>query len=77
MSPTKVLIPSVILAGGLLISVPSIKATPEYGKKEKKSCTFCHLKVVKDKVEMSKNLKTVGTCYKENNHSLANCSQPK
>ena len=77
MSPTKVLISSVILAGGLLISVPSIKATPEYGKKEKKSCTYCHMKVVKDKVEMSKNLKAVGTCYKDNDHSLAKCSHPK
>jgi hypothetical protein len=31
-------------------------------EKEKKSCTYCHGKVVKDQAEMVKNLKPVGTC---------------
>jgi hypothetical protein len=34
---------------------------------------ICHAKTVKDKAEMTKNLTSVGTCYKENGHSLATC----
>jgi len=73
----KVVVPSAVLAAGFLISVSSINATPEYAKKEKKSCTFCHIKVEKDKAVMTKNLKPAGTCYQENDHSLAKCSASK
>jgi hypothetical protein len=47
--------------------------TPEFAQKEKKSCTFCHAKVTSDKAEMVKNLNATGTCYKDNDHSLAKC----
>ena len=77
MSLMKLVLPSAILTAGFLASMPSIYATSEYGKKEKKSCTFCHTKVTKDKTEMVKNLKPVGTCYKDNAHSLANCASSK
>ena len=77
MSLAKLLVPSAIVALGLLACVSTIQATQAYGKKEKKSCTFCHAKVVKDTPEMNKNLKAAGTCYKENGHSLANCSEAK
>ena len=73
----KSIMPPVVLIGGLLACVSSIYATNEYAKKEKKSCTFCHGKVVKDKQAMEKNLKAVGTCYKDNGHSLAKCSAAK
>ena len=73
----KWVVPSAVLTLGLLTCVSTIQATQEYGKKEKKSCTFCHAKVVKDVAEMNKNLKTAGTCYKENDHSLAKCSEAK
>jgi hypothetical protein len=77
MRPIKVLIPSAILAGGFLFCISTTYATPEYGKKEKKSCTYCHMKVVKDKADMARNLKAAGACYKENDHSLAKCSPSK
>jgi len=68
MSVAKLFVPSVVLALGLLACVSTIQATQAYGKKEKKSCTFCHAKVVKDTAEMNKNLKASGLCYKENGH---------
>ena len=33
--------------------------------------------MVPDKAEMNKNLNAVGTCYKDNEHSLAKCAVPK
>ena len=77
MNLAKLFVPSAILALGILACVSTIQATQAYGKKEKKSCTFCHAKVVKDAAEMNKNLKASGLCYKENGHSLANCSEAK
>lgn len=73
----KLAVPSAVLALGLLVCVSTIQATAAYGKKEKKSCTTCHEKMSKDSAEMTKNLKPVGTCYKENNHSLAKCADAK
>jgi hypothetical protein len=73
----RLVLPSAVLATGFLASMSSIYATSEYGKKEKKSCTFCHTKVTKNKTEMTKNLKSVGTCYKDNAHSLVNCAPSK
>jgi len=77
MREMKVAIPAVVLAAGFLFCTSASYATSEYAKKEKKSCTFCHAKVVSDKAEMNKNLKAPGTCYKENDHSLAKCSTAK
>ena len=77
MPSMKLVLPSAILAIGFLASMPSINATQEYGKKEKKSCTHCHTKVQEDKTEMVKNLTEVGTCYKDNAHSLSKCSPSK
>jgi hypothetical protein len=74
MRAVKVLIPAGIVAGGLLVCTSSMMGTPEYSKKEKKACTACHAKVSADKAEMVKNLNTTGTCYKDNQHSLAKCS---
>ena len=70
----KVLIPTVIVAGGLLVCTSSLTGTPEYAKKEKKGCTTCHAKVSADKAEMVKNLNATGTCYRDNEHSLEKCS---
>jgi hypothetical protein len=74
MRAIKVLIPAAVVAGGMLVCTSSMMGTPEYAKKEKKSCTTCHAKVVGDKAEMVKNLNATGTCYKDNEHSLAKCS---
>ncbi len=47
-------------------------AKPEYAKKEgNKPCTSCHIKAG------SKDLNEMGKCYKENDHSLAKCSDKK
>jgi hypothetical protein len=73
----KVIIPAVIVAAGLFICSVSVYGTPEYAKKEKKTCTQCHSKVVGSKAEMLKNLNATGTCYKNNDHSLAKCSTAK
>jgi hypothetical protein len=73
MSLIKLVIPGVILLGGFLVCTVSVYGTPHYPKKEKKSCTNCHAKVT-SKDEMAKNLNSIGTCYKENDHSLAKCA---
>jgi hypothetical protein len=57
-----------IVAGGLFLSVASAK--PEYSKKEKKGCTFCHVK------PGSKDLTDAGKYYKEHNHSLEGYKAP-
>jgi hypothetical protein len=77
MHSLKTVIPAAILMAGFLICTTSMKGTPDYAKKEKKSCTFCHGKMSTDKAEMAKNLNTAGTCYKDNDHSLAKCEPAK
>ena len=77
MRSIKIAIPSAIVLGGLLVCTSSMYGTPEYAKKEKKSCTTCHAKVLSDKAEMLKNLTSTGTCYKDNDHSLAKCGSKK
>jgi hypothetical protein len=76
MRTIKLAIPAAILATGFLICTSASYGTQQYAKKEKKSCTFCHAKSVA-KAEMAKNLNGAGTCYKDNEHSLANCAAPK
>jgi hypothetical protein len=46
-------------------------AKPEYGKKEGKPCTFCHVKAG------SKDLNDAGKYYKEHNHSLEGYKAPE
>lgn len=77
MRTVKLIVPSAILLGGFVRCTSSMYGTPEYAKKEKKSCTYCHAKMVSEKTEMAKNLNSTGTCYKDNEHSLAKCSPPK
>jgi anaerobic selenocysteine-containing dehydrogenase len=50
------------IASGFFLTIAQAK--PEYSKKEKKSCTFCHVKVG------SKELTAAGKYYKEHDHSL-------
>ena len=77
MRMVKIAFPSLFVVGGFLLCTSAIYGTQAYAKKEKKSCTFCHAKSVSDKAEMNKNLKATGTCYKENEHSLAKCAPAK
>ena len=50
------------IASGFFLSMAQAK--PEYTKKEKKGCTFCHVKMG------SKDLTAAGKYYKEHDHSL-------
>jgi hypothetical protein len=77
MRTIKLTIPAALLATGFLICTSASYGTQQYAKKEKKSCTFCHAKALADKAQMTKNLNAVGTCYKDNEHSLAKCTAPK
>ena len=70
----KLLAPSTILLTGFVLCTSSVYGTPEYAKKEKKACTYCHGKMVSDKAEMAKNLNDTGNCYKSNDHSLTKCA---
>lgn len=72
----KLIAPAAVLLGGFLICTSSVYGTTDYAKKEKKACTYCHTKMVPEKAEMAKNLNTAGTCYKDNDHSLAKCAPP-
>jgi hypothetical protein len=56
---------------GFLVCTTASYGTPDYAKKEKKSCTFCHAKVeTSNKEAMQKNLNDAGKYYKEHSHSL-------
>ena len=61
----KFIVPAIILVGGLIVPATVSFGTPAYGKKENKSCTYCHTK--------GKELNKVGECYKAKNHSLEGC----
>ena len=61
-------IPSLIVIAGLGFTAASSYAKPEYTKKEKKSCTYCHT------AQGKKDLNDIGKCYAAHDHSLAACS---
>jgi len=65
----KLVVPVALAFAGLVISTTATYGKPEYAKKEKKSCTFCHAKV-EAKEAMPKNLTDAGKYYQEHNHSL-------
>jgi hypothetical protein len=70
----KLVAPSAILFAGFVLCTSSSYGTPEYSKKEKKACNYCHTKIVSDKTEMAKDLNDTGNCYQSNDHSLAKCA---
>ncbi len=61
-------LPALIALSGFGLSSVNSYAKPEYSKKEKKGCTYCHVSAGK------KDLNDVGKCYGEHDHSLASCS---
>ncbi len=65
MNKLKFILPALILVGGLVSSTVSF-GKPEYTKKEKKTCIYCHTKAG------SKDLNKVGECYAKK-HSLEGC----
>ena len=60
----KFILPAVVLLLGVVACSELSYAKPEYTKKEKKACTFCHVSA------KSKELNEAGKYYKEHNHSL-------
>lgn len=60
----KFALPALVMGLGLTISSTTSFAKPEYAKKEKKTCTFCHVKMG------SKELNDAGKYYKEHGNSL-------
>ena len=66
----KFVIPGLVLLLGVLVNSTTSSAKPEYTKKEKKACTFCHVSA------KSKDLNDTGQYYKDHNHSLEGY-QPK
>jgi hypothetical protein len=67
----KLAIPSAILGLGFLFCGTATYGKPEYAKKEKQSCTYCHVKAG------AKDLNDTGKCYKDGDHSLAKCTAPE
>jgi hypothetical protein len=67
----KVLMPAAVLVTGIWMGATPSKATPAYGKKEKKACTFCHVTMGK------KDLNDAGKYYKDHDHSLEGYQAPK
>ena len=65
----KITMAFVIVLGGLIVSSPFSFGKVEYTKKEKKSCTVCHVAANK------KDLNEVGKCYAEHGHSLEGCEK--
>lgn len=59
-----ILLPGAVLAAGLALNVSPVTAKPDYAKKEKKGCTFCHVAAGK------KDLNDAGKYYAAHNHSL-------
>jgi len=66
----KIAVPSAVVLGGLMLASLTF-GTPKYAKKEKKSCTFCHV------TQGKKELNDTGKCYGEHNHSLDSCGPKK
>jgi hypothetical protein len=67
----KLSLPGAVLAAGILFNAANSFAKPEYTKKEKKACTYCHV------TASSKELNDAGKYYAAHNHSLEGYSDKK
>ena len=70
MLKTKFVVPALILTFGMALTTVSY-GKPEYTKKEKKGCAYCHV------TARSKELNEVGKCYEKNDKSLEGCKEPE
>jgi len=78
MRAIKLMLPTALLAAGFLICTTASYGTPEYAKKEKKSCNFCHSQMKPtDKELMKKSLTDAGKYYAGHNHSLDGYTEKK
>ena len=60
----KFAIPAVVLVLGAVLGSTCSYGKPEYTKKEKKACTYCHVSA------KSSELNEAGKYYKDHDHSL-------
>jgi len=60
----KIAIPALVLALGILVYSNVALAKPEYTKKEKKGCAYCHV------TAKTKELNEAGQYYKDHEYSL-------
>lgn len=66
MRAMKWVLPTALLTVGFLVCTTASYGTPEFAKKEKKSCNFCHTTVKPaDKELMKKSLTDAGKYYEE------------
>lgn len=63
MRTLRILLPASIALAGLLLPMTMVQAKPEFSKKEKKGCVFCHV------ANGKKELNPAGDYYKEK-HTL-------
>jgi len=75
MRAMKLVVPAFLIMAGFLICTTASYGTPDYSKKEKKACTFCHTKMEPGTKEgkneaMVKNLNDAGKYYKSHDHKL-------
>ena len=70
MRALKLVVPTAILMSGFVVLTTASYGKPEYGKKEGKSCTFCH------PAGKMKELTPAGQYYKDHNHSLEGYKAP-
>jgi hypothetical protein len=71
MRALKLALPAVILMTGFILCTTATYGKPEYAKKEKKQCTFCHVK------QGSKDLNDAGKYYQAHDHSLDGYKPPE
>lgn len=57
---------SAVVIIALSVVMPGTYAKPEYAKKEKQSCKYCHSSAKPNKDDLS----AAGKYYKDHNHSL-------
>lgn len=67
----RLLVAGSLLGTGLLINLNIGSAKPEYTKKEKKGCTYCHV------AANSKELNDAGKYYAAHDHSLEGYEEKK
>jgi hypothetical protein len=67
---TKLTVPAAILAGGLFFSTTTTLAKPEYTRRTKKDCEFCH-------PPNNRELNEAGKYYRDHNYSLQGYTPPK
>jgi hypothetical protein len=65
----KLTLPAAILAAGLFLNTSATLAKPDYTRRTKKDCEFCH-------PPNSRELNDAGKYYRDHNYSLAGYKPP-